>query len=354
MRSTAIDRRAFLIGLGASTLAAAAPRAFAGSAPLFVSAADGRAHEHYAVGVEATGEVRFQIPLPARGHGIAADDGRAVLFGRRPGTFAVVIDLAEGRLVQTIGSSTARSFEGHGAFSADGSRLFTTEHDDLSGAGLIGVYDTQSWKRLGEFAAGGIGPHEIRLMPGGASLVVCIGGIRTDGQRDMLNLDTMEPSLAYLDTDSGHLLEQVGPPAEWHQLSIRHMDLLADGTVGFGMQYMGDEEDEVPLMALHRRGGNISWLRADETEERRLQQYIASVAFDASGKHLAATSPRGNVIAQWDVGSGTYLGAKAAADVAGIAQLGDDFLVSGGDGTLRTGARSVATQLAWDNHLTRA
>jgi hypothetical protein len=190
-------------------------------------------------------------------------------------------------------------------------------------------------------------------MPDGTTLVVCIGGIQTDGQRDMLNLDSMEPSLAYLDAASGRLLEQIAPPAEWHQLSIRHMDVHADGTAGFGMQYMGDQEDEVPLMALHRRGGSIAWLRPEQTEEHRLHQYIASVAFDAAGARLAATSPRGNVIAQWDVRSGDYLGAKAAGDVAGIAALDDGFLVSSGDGTLRAGSRMIATRLAWDNHLTR-
>lgn len=353
MRSTAIERRAFLIGVGASALFIGSPRAFAKEAPLYISAADDRAHAHFAVGVAADGTLRFRIPLPARGHGAAARDNIAVLFGRRPGTYAAVIDTARGELVKHIRAVEDRSFEGHGAFSADGSVLFATEHDDTSGAGLIGVYDTRSWSRLGEFAAGGIGPHEIRLMPDGSTLVVCVGGILTDGRRDMLNLGTMEPSLAYLDAASGKLLEQVAPPDVWHQLSIRHMDVIPDGTVGFGMQYMGDEEDRVPLVALHRRGSKIAWLRAGEVEERRLKQYIASVAFDAAGARFAATGPRGNVAASWDVRSGVYLGAQPANDVAGIAQLDDGFLISGGDGLLRANGRRIATDLAWDNHLTR-
>ena len=49
-------------------------------------------------------------------------------FARRPGTFALVIDCAEGREVARLHTPEGRHFYGHGAFTPDGGLLFTTEN----------------------------------------------------------------------------------------------------------------------------------------------------------------------------------------------------------------------------------
>ncbi|MCK0317313.1 DUF1513 domain-containing protein, partial [Salmonella sp. 15E65] len=92
----------------------------------------------------------------------------------------------------------------------------------------------------GEFDSGGIGPHEVVLMPDGKTLCVANGGILThpDYGKLELNLDTMRPSLAYIDAASGELLEKVELEPALHRLSIRHLALAADGCVWFGCQYM--------------------------------------------------------------------------------------------------------------------
>ena len=78
---------------------------------------------------------------------------------------------------------------------------------------MIGIRDAEDgYRQIGEFASQGIGPHELVLMPDGGTLAVANGGIRThpDNDRAMLNLDTMQPSLAYLDLASGRLRDAFG------------------------------------------------------------------------------------------------------------------------------------------------
>ena len=50
---------------------------------------------HLAVVIDASGSIQFQANLPDRGHDTAIDPDRrtAVIFARRPGRFALVLDL---------------------------------------------------------------------------------------------------------------------------------------------------------------------------------------------------------------------------------------------------------------------
>jgi hypothetical protein len=353
-----LSRRAVLAGIGSVPIASRF--AFASPSPLFLSCADDRARDHYVVGFDLSGAVRFKLKLPARGHGYAQHPARreTVVFGRRPGSFAALVDVRHGTIAGMIAPPRGRCFYGHGTFSVDGALLYVCEHDDVTGNGFIGVYDArQGYRRIGDFAAGGIGPHEVRLMPDGAILVVAVGGILTDGNRDKLNIDSMDPSLTYLDCASGRVVEQVRAPADWHQLSIRHIDLDAEGCVAIAMQYEGDAGDAVPLAALHMRGQTgLRFLRAGEDDERRLKHYLGDISFSADGATICATSPVGSRAVLWDAQSGTCIDMAAAADGCGIAPLGDAFLVSGGDGKLRrlpahSNDSVAATPWTWDNHM---
>ena len=355
-----VARRAVLTGLLALPMQRGAWASSGASAPNhYISCADDRARHHFVVGFDDAGSIDFILPLPARGHGFAlrrtAD--QCAVFGRRPGSFACVVDVQAGAIATTIVPPRARNFYGHGAYSADGELLYVCEHDDATGAGLIAVFDAaHSYARIGDFSAGGIGPHEILLMPDGKTLAVAVGGIMTDHERDKLNIDTMDPSLAYLDGATGRLLEQVRPPSKWHQLSIRHLDIDARGRVAVAMQYEGDAGDVVPLAALHRRGEELRFLDAPEDADIRLKHYLGDIAFDVQGATVAATSPVGSVVALWDAASGNYLRMAVASDGCGITAFGDGFLVAGGDGRLlRLGIDAnqpiSASDWLWDNHL---
>ena len=365
-----LTRRTFLAGAGSATLGALGP-AYGGDRAdgrdQFVSCAVDR-DGHYAVtGIDGHGRVQFTTPLPARGHGIAGHPIRAeiVVFARRPGAFAVVLQTADGTIRRRIEAATGRHFYGHGSYSADGRLLFATENDYENSRGVLGIYDSRDgYRRVGEWASGGIGPHEVRLLPGGSALVVANGGIRThpDHGRAKLNLSSMTPNLVYLDSETGRRLESARLPERLHKLSIRHIDANASGLVAVGMQYEGDRRDRVPLVGLHRPGGEFRLLQAPTEIARRMRHYIGSVAFDATGRYLASTGPRGHIVTLWDAASSAYIGHVSAADASGVAPAGQagEFIVAGGDGIVRridapSGRVAVVLQenleRRWDNHM---
>ncbi|MCK5089065.1 MAG: DUF1513 domain-containing protein, partial [Hyphomicrobiaceae bacterium] len=132
------------------------------------------------------GMIVREIPLEGRGHDIAFErsSGTAVVFARRPGSFALAFDVHGRRKPTLITTPKNRHFYGHGAFSADGRLLYATEHDSDTRHGLLGVYNvTGGFARIGEMPTYGIGPHEVIMLPDAKTLAVANGGIETDEKR---------------------------------------------------------------------------------------------------------------------------------------------------------------------------
>ena len=121
--------------------------------------------------------------------------------------------------------------------------------------------------------------------------MVANGGILThpDRGREKLNLDVMRPNLSYLEPLTG-LLEQVELEDALHQNSIRHLDIHANGTVAFAMQWQGDKSDTVPLLGLHLRGQSVQLLQAPMGLQMALKGYGGSVSYNGHGDTLAITS----------------------------------------------------------------
>ncbi len=385
MHSMAINRRHFLTLLMAAGAwpVAGATTLRGGSDPLYLAARkqDGQ----YEVAVfDATGRDRYVAPLPDRGHSFAIDAkrNRAIAFGRQPGFFAVAFDLDGQRKPVELQLAPQRHFFGHGVYTPDGRVLFATENDYEAGQGVLGIYDVSAsgnHQRLGEFPTAGTGPHEVILMPDDRTLCVANGGILThpDYGKLELNLDTMKPSLAYIDTATGQLLEQVFLPDELHRLSLRHLALDASGAVWVGCQYMGPRADQPALVARHQRGSPMQLIRGPEEVVRGMRNYVGSVAADPSGGIIATSSPVGNCIVFWDAASAQYIDSLALDDGCGVAPAGQNgFLLSSGLGVLASvnpspdsGAgqnanatptdaglqRILPTQAgrAWDNHMRR-
>jgi hypothetical protein len=267
-----------------------------------------------------------------------------------------------------IDAAAGRHFYGHGAFSPDGRYLFTSENDYAAGRGVLGVRDaTDGYRQIGELASFGVGPHELLLMPDGATLVVANGGIRTHPERDRakLNLDSMTPSLAYLDLADGRLRGDYRLPEERHRLSIRHIAVLGTGGVAIAMQYEGDIRDRVPLVGIHA-GDRIRLLEAPAEVQAQMRQYGGSVAVDRGGGLIAVSAPRGNLITFWDAAAGAYLTSTMVADGCGVAPTEQPgaFLITSGQGRVmrfepKSGRRTMLEPAGlpdsgWDNHLRMA
>jgi hypothetical protein len=277
----------------------------------------------------------------------------------------VVIDDEEGVALHRIDAAPGRHFYGHGAFSTDGGTLFVTENDVASGDGVVGIYDASDrYRRIGEYASYGVGPHELILTPDGKTLAIANGGIRTDPDqgRAKLNLDEMAPSLVFADLDDGRLLDQAVLPKDLHQLSIRHLAQLADGGIAIAMQYEGGRQDRAPLVAVHHQG-KITPLWAPDDIQRRMRHYGGSVAVDKAGRLIAVSAPRGNLVTFWDGEGLRYLTSVEIEDGCGVAptEQAGQFLLTGGTGLVRlvqprseTIAPVAIAGLdgaSWDNHL---
>lgn len=354
-----LDRRQFLAASGAlfvTGLSARAAFGFAQTDGLFISTCQ-RADGSYAAAiVSEQGEVLHWVNLPARGHDtlVSRTLGQAVIFARRPGTFAISLDLARGRPPLSFAAPPGRHFYGHGAFSANGKILFAAENDYENGRGIIGLYEVASgFSRIGEFYAHGIGPHELALMPDGKTLVVANGGIEThpDFGRAKLNLDTMAPSICFIDHRDGTLLERQALPASAHQLSLRHLSVAPDNTVWFAGQFQGARTTRTQLIGSARQGGGIRFLNLPETEVSKFQNYISSIKFDAQSGLLAASSSIGSRVALIDTGAAKVVQALDIDAASGIGFAHGELIATGRRGALRIADQNVDADIKWDNHI---
>lgn len=374
-----MDRRSFVGALGAA-LAWREARADR-PPPVYISAtADPGGRGEYAVAA-FTGEGRllYATRLPARGHDAVARpfSREVVVFARRPGDWAAIVDGATGEVLRVVTTPPERHFFGHGAFSPDGRLLYATENrigagDAAIGQGVLGIYDAASgYVRVDERPTFGPGPHDLAMLTGASGRVlVANGGTLTQPGtgREILNPDAMEPSLALVDLARGEAIRKVDLGRDLRALSIRHLALAPDGEAAFGCQWEGDAAELPALVGLLSPGGAIRMLDAPEDDLALLRGYVGSVALDASGQVVGATSPRGGIAAFWERRSGRYLGLRRIPDVCGIAADAADrsgtrvfLLTSGhagvatvsaveGSAPRRLGGADLAAPV-WDNHL---
>lgn len=374
---TEIDRRS-LLGLALGALLAPGAGRAASADGAFVGARFDAAGASVAVFAEGGGETASR-GLPTRGHGVAVspDGAHVVVVARRPGRWALALAIDGLRPVAELVPPAGRHFYGHGCFSADGTRFFTTENDFDGGDGVLGVWDaTRGFARVGERRSGGVGPHDVAPMPDGRHLIVANGGIRThpDSGRDMLDRAEMRSNLALLSLERDAVVAVADLGADLRLSSIRHLAVAEDGDVVFGCQYEGGDA-AAPLLVGDWRplaGGTPRLWEMPDPALARMADYVGSVALGRGDRIAAATSPRGGNTAFFDRGSGRFLGLSPLADVCGIAPSDAGFVVtSGGAGVRSVGLAGggiveaplsgiVAAPLggglaahAWDNHLSR-
>ncbi|MDG2174798.1 MAG: DUF1513 domain-containing protein [Gammaproteobacteria bacterium] len=348
--------------------------------PLFLSAASDGDDRHWVIGFSTeTGITKqvFKHQLPARAHHIAVHEALGVylVIARRPGRYLWAGDLATGKHLNTINVPDDRHLYGHGVFTNNGKNFYTTENawKLINGdSGRVVTWqadrrgDTFTLERLEEYPSYGTGPHELLLKPDQQTLVVANGGIRThpDRGREKLNITSMQPSLVYMDAGTGDLQDQYVLKADYHKASIRHLDQNASGLIAIAMQYQGEAFDRAPLLALHQQGKEGKGMRtlwAPEPVQGQMSQYVGSVRFDNSGRYIAASCPRGNMISFWDTNNDSLVGTVRSRDGCGVSAVDNGFLYTAGTGRivwydLATDqvvdmGSSLEDKVFWDNHL---
>ena len=333
----AIDRRRFLLGSALVPLLARSARA---ASPLFAATCAEDSGGYALRAFDAAGRMAWRVALPTRGHGMACGRGRLVAFARRPGDWALVLDAATGAERARIAAPDGLAFNGHGAFSADGRRLFATATRREDDSGWLIVLDAEGgWRPTGLWPSGGSDPHEVLRV--GERLAVANGGL-PEGE-PARHADEVETSLAWLDARSGALLAVERPPESLRSVSLRHM-AARDGRVFVVGQDQGPAHSGLPLLAVSRGDG------LDYRATPSLDGYCGSVA--AGAQALCVASPRAGLAYLLDE-TGAPSARFEMADVCAVAAApGGGFLIASGRGRLRGpgGAEVETPGLRWDNH----
>ena len=379
IRWMAINRRQFFTCAAGVAVATSIPRhVFASTAARLYMAARATAENEYRLsGFNETGAFVFDFPLPARGHSFAVHPHQheVVHFARRPGKFAIVFNPVTQQIKHRLSNTDSRHFYGHGVFSPDGKFLYASENDFTNERGVIGVYEAKrNYQHILELDSYGIEPHEINLLSDGRTLVAANGGILTHPSlpRVKLNLPEMQSSICLIDRESGKLIEEHRLNSELHQLSIRHLSINKNDTIAVAMQYQGPKHKTVPLVAVLLRQDmttapkpkyRLKLLHAPAETWRAMKQYCGDVRFDSSGRIIAVSSPRGDIITFWDLNTLSCMDSVRFVDCCGISPgtIPGQFVVSSGTGTvvilnaltdnLKILELNRFQSSRWDNHL---
>lgn len=307
-----------------------------------------------------------------RGHGSAIHPlkpASVILFARRPGREALEINLKNGQVEKRFEAEPNRHFYGHGCFSGDGKWLFTTEADVKHNVGKIGIRDAVTYQKVGEYESYGIGPHEMKLMPDGQTLVIANGGMltRPETGRKVLNLATMNSHLTYVNALTGQKVDAFHVPEP--KASIRHLDVAKDGTVAIAMQVQREAMTSsklVPLGAIQKPGQSLRYLSEPVGVLTAMNDYMGSVAINNRSRIAGFTSPRGDVAAFWYLDEERFAGYYRLNDVCGLTVSEDEshFILSNSFGSVRQlnaftleenrAKRQKFAGIAWDNHLISA
>ncbi|GHA75617.1 hypothetical protein GCM10009007_16000 [Formosimonas limnophila] len=307
-------------------------------------------------------QLTHQTSLPTRGHHIEViNTDEAWLFARRPSEYMRRVNWRMGEVLHTYQYDGSRAGFGHGIMRPDG-RLLTTDQNLDTDQGLLTVRDGRTGEVIQEFDSGGIGPHELLLMPDGQNVAIANGGILTRPEmgRMKLNVANMQPNLTIIDAYTGQIKHTAQLPDS--RMSIRHLAMLPQGGLAIALQYEYNPSEvnqkDVAVAAMWHPNSGLVALRAPEKHEFAAQGYAASVVSDGQ-TYCAVSCPKAHQVMVWR-SDGRWLITLPVPLVYGLAHVGRTLIASGENGDIRyfdTHSWQEKLDLrqqfgvVWDNHL---
>ena len=200
------------------------------------------------------------------------------------------VDLVSGEARRFILPAKDRWFYGHGAYSTDGSLLYSTETVNSTGQGVIGVRDAQTFQYLGDFPTFGDNPHDCHLIEGGTVLVITNGGGKL-GQGG-------QPCVTYVEVESRKLLHQHDIVGDL--LNTGHLCVVGkDGLVVVSAPRSGIMDKD--LGAVSMRAGNgalVTVTDPPDVTSRMLGEALSVEVHEPTGV-AAVTHPLGDMVTWW-------------------------------------------------------
>jgi len=261
-------------------------------------------------------------------HGIAIDphnSNRVVTF-QKIGVGCCEIDLAARRVTRTIVPTEGRWFYGHGAFSADGKLLYSTETVNSEERGVIGVRDAATFEYLGEFPTFGENPHDCHLIEDGKVLLVTNGGGALGS--------SLRPCVTWVEVDSRKLLDK--RELESERFNTGHLCLASDGGLAVvSAPRKGLTDKDVGAVSLGRSHDQLQTMQEPRPVTSRMFGEALSVAIHEPTQTAAVTHPFGDMITFWSMRTFAFLKKIELPRARGVTltQDGSNFIVSYGPTT---------------------
>jgi uncharacterized protein len=261
----------------------------------------------------------LNIPTSFFPHGFAIDprDKTRVIAFEKIGPGSCEFDLSKRALIRPLAPAPNRIFYGHGVFSPDGSRLYATEINLMTGEGLMAVYEGKTLKYLGDFPTFGSHPHDCSLTANGKVLVVTNGGDDEKGPR--------KPNVSYIDLATYKLIGQWQVPDK--AFNAGHVQLTPDDSAivisaprrGLSQEFVGaiHRNDYLTKNQTMRRAGSGTAL-ADKLFGEALSSTII-----AEKDFFAVTHPTPGLLTFWKLSTLEHIKTISLARVRGVA-LSDD------------------------------
>jgi hypothetical protein len=260
----------------------------------FIDPEDGRTQHFAFVRVDLPGRTVGLTPTTFLPHGVAVDPlntSRIVTF-EKIGPGCAEIDLASGRVTRGVPPADGRWFYGHGAFSADGRLLYSTETVNARESGVIGVRDAKTLAYLGEFPTYGENPHDCHLIDAGRVMVVTNGG-------GALGTD-MRPCVTYVEVESRRLLEKQELASD--RFNTGHLALGGpDALVIVSAPRKGLSEQDLGAVSLRRGKDALRTMTEPAAVAARMLGEALSVEIHEPTGVAAVTHPAGGMVTFWSL-----------------------------------------------------
>lgn len=351
-----ISRRAFIAGAAAAATGAACRERGARPKPpaptvrrgLLLSPERDHGGLPFSLGVLDTETgAAVSVPLDLLGHSVVGHPTLrhlAVVLGQRPGRLSCVVDLQAAAVVAKFEAGAGRHFYGHGTFSPDGTRLYTTENAIADGVGVVVVRDTAGWSVVGELPSHGVGPHDLRPLDGGKAFVIANGGLPTDpaGPAPAVDYARMDASLVIVDASSGKLLERhrVSDP----HVSVRHLATAPDGSLAVGLNRFGPARVTPMLLVRSGRTEPVVELTPPPSLALRMSGTLSLAIAPDVGVVAVTSKGSANLVTFWSVHAARFLGHLDVPSPNGVvvSEDGRRFLVTTAEhGLVAVDARSL-------------
>lgn len=298
-----------------------------------------------AVVLGRSGQILARIPTQLRAHGLAENHAHIVVFPRRPGSRFAVIDKTSLQITATLTAPQDRHFYGHGAFTRDGAYLLTTENNLTTLQGVIGIYDTQDYRRVAEVPLDAAGPHEVIRSPDSDQFYIAMGGLQThpDYGRTPFNLSDFQSQIFILDFGT-QSVTKTGGWAGSRGISLRHLAVDGLGRLYVGGQvYDAGRADQTQGVWVMDPAGSVC--AAEVGAE--MGGYVSSVA--AGADYAMIASKKSGAVLWLDGCQPQRRQFLDGASAVGVTKGGDVF---SGAKTLMAGGQlhQLEDGIEYDNH----